>query len=104
MLRTYFLAGLWPIVWHLGIGTLIVIGALLWAWFMPVFKKTALWVALTVSVIMIAYSTGVKNENTRWEAKWDAANAYAISIGEHARSDADRDVTNGAKDPSDTDK
>lgn len=103
MFRAYFLAGLWPLFWHFTLGTLIIAGALAWAWFMPVFKKTALWVAATTFVIMTAYATGVKNENTRWEAKWDAANAAAVAMGEHARRDADRDITNGVCDPSDTD-
>lgn len=104
MLRYYFLAGLWPLVYHFTAGTLIIIGALAWAWFMPVFRKTALWVALTVFVMMTAYATGVKNENDRWKLKWDAANAAAVAAGQQALHDADDDITGGFHDPADVDR
>ena len=104
MFKAYYLVGLLPLVYHFTAGTLIIIGALAWAWFMPVFKKTALWVAASVFLVMFAYATGVKNENDRWHAKWIAANAAAVAAGQQALHDADDDITGGFHDPADVDR
>lgn len=87
-------AGLWALVWHYGIGVGVCICALAWAWFMPVFKKTALWVALGALIITISYGVGVSNGEARIQAQWDAAVKSSIQQSEKARSDAERDVSN----------
>lgn len=87
------LAGLWPLIWHYGIGVGIAILALAFAWFSPVFKKTALWVAVASIIITISYGVGVSNGMARVQAKWDAALAASVSQSEKARSDAERDVS-----------
>lgn len=91
-------AGLWTLVWHYGIGVGVCICALAWAWFMPVFKKTALWVAVGSIIITISYGVGVSNGMARVQAKWDAALAASISQSEKARSDAERDVVRDTPD------
>ena len=87
------LAGLWPLIWHYGIGVGVAILALAFAWFSPVFKKTAIWVAVGSIIITISYGIGVSNGMARVQAKWDAALAASVSQSEKARSDAERDVS-----------
>lgn len=87
------LAGLWPLIWHYGIGVGVAILALAFAWFSPVFKKTALWVAVGSIIITVSYGIGVSNGMARVQAKWDAAIAASIEQSEKARSDAERDVS-----------
>lgn len=89
----YQAAGLWTLVWHYGIGVGICICALAWAWFVPVFKKTALWVALGSLIITLSYGIGVSNGSARVKAQWDAAVAASIEQSKTARSDAERDVS-----------
>ena len=43
MLLKYQFAGIWPLLWHFGLGGVIVIGLLAAAYFSPVFKKDFLW-------------------------------------------------------------
>ena len=71
------IAGLGPLILYYGVGTAIVVGCIAWAYFMPVFKKTALWVALAVVMGLISYTAGVKDEANRWKAK--EANVSNIS-------------------------
>jgi hypothetical protein len=61
--------GLSPLIWHYGVGGVIVLACLAWAYFMPMFKKTALWVALAVIVGLVMYTAGVNNEISRQKAK-----------------------------------
>lgn len=85
----YQAAGLWTLVWHYGIGVGVCICALAWAWFMPVFKKTALWVALGSLIVTTSYGIGVSNGSARVKAQWDAALAAEIERGKKARADAE---------------
>lgn len=86
-----YAAGLWTLVWHYGIGVGVFICALAFAWFSPVFKKTALWVALGSLIITVSYGIGVSNGSARVQAQWDAAAAASIETSEKARTDAERD-------------
>src|SRR5579864_4575788 len=61
--------GLSPLIWHFGVGGVVVICCLAWAYFMPVFKKTALWIALGVIVGLVMYAAGVNDELSRQKAK-----------------------------------
>lgn len=94
-------AGLWPLIWHYSSGLGVVGGALAFSWFSPVFKKTALWVALGALIITVSYGVGVSNGEARIQAKWDAAVAAEIARIEQARRDAERDISNGVRDPRD---
>lgn len=75
-------AGLWPLIWHFGIIAGIGILALAFAWFSPVFKKTALWVALSCLIIGFTAATYVRLGEQRVRAQWDAANAEAARIAQ----------------------
>lgn len=94
-------AGLWPLVWKFGIGGAIIIGLFAAAWFSPVWKAHFLWGAALVGAIMIAFSTGVKDGSARVQAQWDAAVQAALNTSNQARSDAERDITDGVRDPRD---
>lgn len=85
-------AGLLPIIAHYSLGVGVIGGALAWAWFIPVFKKTALWVALGALIVTVTYGIGVSNGEARIQAKWDAAVAATISKSKKVRSDADRSI------------
>lgn len=73
IIAEYFLrsiyTGLGPLIWHFGVGGVIVLCCLAWAYFIPVFKKTALWIALAVTLGLAAYTLGVHDEADRWKAK-----------------------------------
>lgn len=86
-------AGIWPIVGHYSAGLGVTGAALAFAWFSPVFKKTALWVALGSLIVTTSYGIGVSNGAARVKAQWDAAIAASIEQSEKARSDAERDVS-----------
>ena len=101
MLRSwleYQAAGLWTLVWHYGIGVGVCICALAWAWFMPVFKKTALWVALGSLIVTTSYGIGVSNGSARVKAQWDAASKASISKSKKARANADGSISDAAPD------
>lgn len=85
-------AGIWPIVWHYSAGIGVTGAALAFAWFSPVFKKTALWVALGSLIITVSYGIGVSNGSARVRAQWDAALAAEIEQGKKARTDAESAV------------
>ena len=85
-------AGLWPLVWHFGIIAGVGILALAFAWFSPVFKKTALWVALGAGLTIVIAATYTKLGEQRVQAQWDAATAHAEQLAKDARTGAEHDV------------
>lgn len=92
-----FLTGLWPLVWHFGIGFGVTGIALLvafepWIPLLPIIRKTALWVAFTAVVITFTYAIGVKNGEARIQAQWDIAVANEIERGNQERVNAERDI------------
>lgn len=90
-LSLYF-TGLLPIIWKFGAWGFVIAGALAWAWFMPIFKKTALWVAVGAAVVLVTYSVGVKDGSDRVKAQWAAALENEARHGEGARESAERAV------------
>lgn len=86
---TFFFAGLWPIIAKFGLAGITVAACLAFSWFSPVFKKTALWIALAIVVYAVAYSIGVKDGEARIQAQWDAAVSQTIDVGQKARADAE---------------
>ena len=87
-----------------GIGLVCITGALAFAWFSPVFKKTALWVASVIAIGMIVFTVGVHDGVKFEKTKWDAAIARVDKQVGNAVSGAKSDVANGVRDPWDTDK
>ena len=85
----FFFAGIWPIVLSYGMYGIAVVACLAFAWFSPIFKKTALWVGLAIVVALTFYSFGVKDGSARIKAQWDAAVEQALKLGQKARSDAE---------------
>lgn len=85
----YAFAGIWPLLWHYGLAGFLIICALAWAWFMPVFKKTALWVALGVLIGTVCYGIGVNNGEYRVQSKWDAAERATAQRGDRIREKAE---------------
>lgn len=103
-----FFAGLWPIIWHLSFATLATAGLVAYALLTPVwfFPKTKVWALAGAAAVVIGtgcYLTGVSNESTRWQAKWDAAEKAAISRGDAARIGAGSADDRGVRDNQDTD-
>lgn len=91
-LRSEF-AGLWTLVWHFGAATGLMICCLVFAWFSPVFKKTALWAALAIFIGTGIYATGVLNGEARVHAQWLAAEKHWLETAEDARTNAEHDVS-----------
>lgn len=98
------ISALWTLSWHFGLGGAGVLGALAFAWYSPVFKTTALWVAMAISIGLGCYATGVVNENAFWEAKWKTMQAREVARNSKARVRARAAVERGVRDPRDTDK
>lgn len=84
-----FFAGLWPLIWHLSGAGLIIAAALAWAWFMPIGKKIALWIALAVGMTTCAYVVGTKDGGNRVQAQWDQTIANDRDAADKAARDAD---------------
>jgi hypothetical protein len=84
---------LWPLVWHFGIVFGVMALALAWAWFVPVFKKTALWVATSAAIIALTAGIYTHLGEQRVQAKWDASLRVEIGNGNEARSDAERTIS-----------
>jgi len=89
---TVFFAGLWPIIAKFGIAGTAVAGLLAFAWFSPLFKKTALTIAACLICTTAAYTIGVHDEYKRGLAQWNAAIDAEQAAGEKIRANAERDV------------
>ena len=63
------LAGLWPTLWHFGLGSSLVIGLMAAAYFSPVFKKDFFYAALIVGAFMVAEDIGIHDANKITTAK-----------------------------------
>lgn len=94
----HYLAGIWPLLFKYGIGVFAIGAALVFAWFSPVFKKTALWIAAGIAIGLVCYNIGVSDGANRIQKQWDAALAAAIQRGEDARKDAERSITDAVPD------
>ena len=88
MFLKYQFAGIWPLLWHFGLGGVLVIGCLAAAYFSPVFKKDFLWAAALIAVIIISTAIGVTLGERRIQAQWDVARANAVEEGNKARANA----------------
>lgn len=92
----YQFAGLWPLLWHFGLGGVIVIGCgVLYAFtpaplatLFPNIRKTLLWVASITVAIMISTAIGVSLGEKRIQAQWSAALIAEVDAGEADRAAA----------------
>lgn len=85
-------AGIWPLLWSYGLGGFCIIACVAWAWFMPVFKTTALWVAGGIAVGLVMFTFGVRDGENRVQSKWDVERAAQIELAGRARRDAEQDI------------
>lgn len=87
-----FFTGLWPLVLHYGFFVSAIGGCLVFAWFSPVFKKTALWIAGGILIGLICYQAGVNNGESRIRAQWKLSEDQSVKVGKAARARAVWDV------------
>lgn len=87
-----FLAGLWPMVLKFGVAGVLVAGLVAFAFFSPVLKKTAAWLASLIVLTTLAYTVGVSDGENRVNKRWDAAIAAEAVQGAKDRTRAERDV------------
>lgn len=100
MFLKYQFAGLWPLLWHFGLGGIIVIACVALYAFTPVWlsavfpniRKILIWVASVTVAVMISVAVGVTIGERRIQAQWDVAKENALAVGAKARTDAVRDV------------
>jgi hypothetical protein len=98
---TQLLAGIWPLVAGYSSFALAIAACLAFAWFSPVFKKTALWIAAGIAIGLVCYHIGAVHGSDRVQAQWDAAVASTLEANRRAHDDAERDIANGVRDPRD---
>lgn len=99
----YQFAGLWPLLWHFGLGGIIVLAcvtlyAFTPAWlsrFFPNIRKILIWVASITVAVMVSVAVGVTLGERRIQAQWDQARANSLDVGKKAHIDAVRDVARG---------
>lgn len=92
----YQFAGLWALVWHFGLGGVLVLGCLAAAYFSPVFKKEFLWAAALIAAVMVAVGVGVTLGEKRIQAQWDQAKQNSLKVGKKARVNGVRDAARTA--------
>lgn len=111
----YQFAGLWPLLWHFGLGGVVVIVCVTLyiiepAWLSklsPRIHKVLLWVASVTAAAMIFTAIGVSLGERRIQAQWDQAKANTVDKVKKARAGAIRDgdrkpsrwVPNNRRDP-----
>lgn len=92
----YQLAGIWPLIWHFGIGGVIVLACVVLYVFTPAFlsklfpniQKVLIWIASVTIAAMVFTAIGVSLGEKRIQAQWDAALASETTAGEQARANA----------------
>jgi hypothetical protein len=100
MFLKYQFAGLWPLLWHFGLGGIIVVACVVLYAFTPVWlsaffpniRKILIWVASVTVAVMISVAVGVTIGERRIQAQWDQAKANALETGQKARASAVRSV------------
>lgn len=86
------LTGLWPLIWHFGLGgVLLIICGLGW-YFSPIHKVDFIYGAVIVIVVMVSTSIGVSLGEKRVHAQWKAASDQTFQGAQAARAGALRDV------------
>lgn len=85
-------AGVWPLMWHFGLGGFLLILCGLGWYFSPVHKVDFIWGAVVIIVVMVSTSIGVSLGEKRVQAKWDVAREQTLKGAKDARAGALRDV------------
>lgn len=85
-------AGLWPLIWHFGIGGVLLLACAAGWYFSPTHKIDFIWGAVVIIVVMVATSIGVSLGEKRIKAQWDASRSITLEKGKAARAGAVRDV------------
>lgn len=93
-----------PVIGWLGLGGGITAAALAAAWFLPLFRRLAIEIAIIAAVATTLYGKGVHDGSAFKQAEWDATNAKAISNGDAAHNNAVNDASRGVRDGFDRDK
>lgn len=86
-------AGLWPLIWHFGIGGVMLIACAAGWYFSPIHRVDFIWGAVVVIVVMVSTSVGVRLGEKRKQSQWDATRAATLESAQDARAGAVRDVT-----------
>lgn len=85
-------AGVFPLILKYGLGVSVAVAAVAFAYFSPVFKKTALWVAVAALAFTFIYGQGVKDGASRIKQQVEAAQDALIRKSTEGRIDAERSV------------
>lgn len=91
--------GLAPILTTYSFMFLLAGGTLAFAYFSPIFKKTALWVALGLVTHTVAYGIGVNHGADRVRAQWQNEKASINETVDNAIRDAHSPQPDGVRDP-----
>ena len=77
-LVSHFFAGLWPLIWHFGVGIGVIILLCIGAYFAPTIKLKALCIALAVGVVMLVVGEGigVRMERSHIQAQAQSTNTF----------------------------
>jgi membrane protein YdbS with pleckstrin-like domain len=86
------LTGLWPLIWHFGLGGVALIICGLGWYFSPAHKVDFIWAAVIVIVVIISTAIGVSVGEKRKQAQWDVAREQTLQRGKQARVDGVRDA------------
>lgn len=94
------LAGIWPLLWHFGLGGAVIVGCVFLYAFTPTWlaklfpniQKVLILVVTVVVTMMVSTAIGVSLGEHRIQAQWDASLAAAVTAGKQAHDSAVRDV------------
>lgn len=89
--------GLWPLVWHFGLGGVIIAACLAFyfaapAWLLPGLRKLCLPIAGVFALAMASYAVGISNEHSRMAAQTVVLVRNATEVAERARAEAEAAV------------
>ena len=90
--------GLWPIFSTYSTTVLIVVALAAVAWFFPILRKPALFVAGVIVAGIVGYSGGIRDEGDRVREQWRESLRLEKKDGEKARSEAERTVARDTPD------
>lgn len=92
-------AGLWPMVWHFGLGGVIIGGCLALAWFTPAWlplpRKDLVYIAAIVGTALVFEGVGIRDEAARRDAQEKVVSTHVQDAVKKAVTD------DTAKDPND---
>lgn len=81
-------AGLWPLVWHWGVGAGLIILCGVGAYFSPLYKKDFIYAAIIVAIALFFEAVGIHDEQGRVAAQQATLNNAVNSIVEGTETPA----------------